>query len=92
MDYTLLHLENEYSNTKTDCGKILREVSLWGQREFAALADDRMRGSYSNFPLHPGYELQLSEPSQEVSRWPGSPDCRSEGQPAQAMGFVRFKC
>lgn len=72
--------------------KFSGEVSLWGQREFAALADDRMRGSYSSFPLHPGYELQLSEPSQEVSPWPGSPDCHSEGQPAQAVGFVRFKC
>lgn len=59
--------------------KFSGEVSLWGQREFAALADDRMQGSNSSFPLHPGYKLQLSKPFQEVSPWPGSSDFRFEG-------------
>lgn len=67
--------------------KFSSEVSLWGQREFAALADNRTQGSYSSFPLHPGYEHQLSKPSQEVSPWPGSPDCHFEGRPEQFVGL-----
>ena len=67
--------------------KFSGEVSLWGQREFAALADDRTWGSYSSFPLHPGYELQLSKPSQDISPLPGSPDCHFERQPVQARGL-----
>lgn len=67
--------------------KFSGEVRLWGQRKFAALVVDRTWGSYSSFPLHPGYELQLSKPSQEVSPWPGSLDCHFEGQPAQVVGL-----
>lgn len=75
------------ATAKQIMAKFSGEVSLRGQGEFAALADDRMRGSYSSFPLHPGYELQLSKPSQEVSPWPGSPACHFEGQPMQSTGL-----
>jgi len=42
------------ATAKPITAKFSGEVGLGGQREFAALADDRTQGSYSSFPLHPG--------------------------------------